>query len=128
MFRIVLALLVLLSACSSAQPMGPGAARALIEESAAAMGGWAALDAVKSQEIITAGGDLEPMQAVKPDGEPRVINRYSQGIIVDFEKQLTRVTFDGIREYPSTQPVKFVEVINGDAGMLETPGAKGNPV
>src|SRR5262252_1096257 len=128
MFRIVLALLVLLSSCSSAQPMGPDAARALIEESAAAMGGWAALDAVKSQEIITAGGDLEPMQAFKPDGEPRVINRYSQGIIVDFEKQLTRVTFDGIREYPSTQPVKFVEVINGDAGMLETPGAKGNPV
>src|SRR5215813_11588236 len=128
MFRIVLALLVLLSACSSAQPMGPDAARALIEESAAAMGGWAALDAVKSQEIITAGGDLEPMQAVKPDGEPRVINRYSQGIIVDFEKQLTRVTFDGIREYPNTQPVKFVEVISGDAGMLETPDAKGNSV
>src|SRR5215510_579158 len=128
MFGIVLALLVLLSACSSAQPMGPDAARALIEESAAAMGGWAALDAVKSQEIITAGGDLEPMQAVKPDGEPRVINRYSQGIIVDFEKQQTRLTFDGIREYPNTQPIKFVEVINGDAGMLETPDAKGNSV
>jgi len=128
MFGIVLALLVLLSACSSAQPMGPDAARALIEESAAAMGGWAALDAVKSQEIITAGGDLEPMQAVKPDGEPRVINRYSQGIIVDFEKQLTRVTFDGIREYPTTQPVKFVEVISGDVGMLETPDANGNSV
>jgi glyoxylase-like metal-dependent hydrolase (beta-lactamase superfamily II) len=128
MFGIVLALLVLLSACSSAQPMGPDAGRALIEESAAAMGGWAALDAVKSQEIITAGGDLEPMQAVKPDGEPRVINRYSQGIIVDFEKQQTRVTFDGVREYPNTQPVKFVEVINGDAGMLETPDAKGNTV
>ncbi len=36
MFGIVLALVVLLSACSSAQPMGPDAARALIEESAAA--------------------------------------------------------------------------------------------
>ncbi len=128
MFAIVVALLLLLSACSSAQPMGPDAARALIDESAAAMGGWAALDAVKSHEIITAGGDLEPMQAVKPDGEPRVINRFSQGIIVDFEKQRMRITFDGIREYPNTQPVKFVEVIEGDTGMLETPDAKGNPV
>src|SRR5437762_12882428 len=106
MFVIAAALLMLLSACSSSQPMGPEAARALIEESAASMGGWAALDAVKSHEIITAGGDLEPMQAAKPNGEPRVINRFSQGIIVDFEKQQMRITFDGIREYPNTQPVK----------------------
>src|SRR5262249_39249217 len=87
MFAIVLALLVLLSACSSATPTGPDAARALIEESAAAMGGWAAMDAVKVQEIITAGGDLEPMQAVKPEGPARAINRFSQGIIYDFENK-----------------------------------------
>ena len=95
MFAIFLALLMLLSACSSAPPTGPDAARALIEQSAGAMGGWAAMDAVKSQEIITAGGDLEPLQAVKPDGEPRVINRFSQGIIVDFEKKRMRISFDG---------------------------------
>ena len=128
MFAIFLALLMLLSACSSAPPTGPDAARALIEQSAGAMGGWAAMDAVKSQEIITAGGDLEPLQAVKPDGEPRVINRFSQGIIVDFEKKRMRISFDGIREYPNTQAVKFFEIIDGDAGMLETPDAKGNPV
>src|SRR5262245_42791857 len=128
MFAIVFVLVILLSACSSAQPTGPDAARALIDESAAAMGGWAAINAVKSHEIITAGADLEPMQAVKPDGEPRTINRFSQGIIVDFDKERMRLTFDAIREYPNTQPVKFVEVINGEAGMLETPDAKGNTV
>ena len=126
MYAIAIALLLLLSACSSAQPTGPDAARALIEESAAAMGGWAAMDAVKVQQIITAGGDLEPMQAVKPDGEPRVINRFSQGIIYDFENKRMRLTFDAIREYPNTQPVKFNEVIDGEAGMLETPDAKDN--
>jgi glyoxylase-like metal-dependent hydrolase (beta-lactamase superfamily II) len=128
MFAIVFALLLLLSACSSAQPTGPDAARALIEESAVAMGGWTAMDAVKVQQIITAGGDLEPMQAVKPEGEARAINRFSQGIIYDFENKRMRLTFDAIREYPNTQPVKFVEVIEGDAGMLETPDAKGNAV
>jgi hypothetical protein len=128
MSAIVLGLLLLLSACASAPPTGPDAARALIDESAAAMGGWAAMDAVKSFEIITAGGDLEPLQAVEPNGQPRPINRYSQGIIADFEKKRVRVTFDAIREYPNTLPVKFVEVIDGDAGMLETPDAKGNPV
>src|SRR5215467_5225779 len=119
---------LLLSACSSAPPTGPQAARALIEESAAAMGGWTAMDAVKVQQIITQGGDLEPMQAVKPDGEARVINRFSQGIIYDFENKRMRLTFDAIREYPNTQPVKFVEVIEGDAGMLETPDANGKAV
>jgi len=128
MFAIAIALLMLLSACASSQPMGPDAARTLIDESAAAMGGWAALDAVKSHEVITQGYDWEPMQAVKPNGEPRAINRFSQGIIFDIEKQRARITFDGIREYPNTLPIKFVEVIEGDTGMLETPDAKGNPV
>src|SRR5215510_5976833 len=113
MFAIVFALLVLLSACSSAQPTGPDAARVLIDESAASMGGWAAMDAVKVQQIITVGGDLEPMQAVKPEGEARAINRFSQGIIYDFENKRMRLTFDAIREYPNTQPLKFVEVIEG---------------
>jgi len=128
MFVIVLALLMLLSACSSAAPTGPDAARALIDESAAAMGGWAALDAVKSQELVTIGGDLEPLQAVQPNGEARVINRFSQNITADFEKNRMRLTFDAIREYPNTAPVKFVELIDGDTGMLETPDAKGIPV
>src|SRR5262249_61433491 len=78
MFRIVLALLVLLSACSSAQPMGPDAARALIEESAAAMGGWAVLDAVKSQEIITAGGGGGAVEGGEADRGARRRNHRKQ--------------------------------------------------
>jgi glyoxylase-like metal-dependent hydrolase (beta-lactamase superfamily II) len=128
MFVIVLGLLLLLSGCASAPPTGPDAARALIDESAAALGGWAALDGVKSQELITIGGDLEPLQSVEPNGEARVVNRFSQNVIADFEKGRMRLSFDAIREYPNTLPVKFVEVINGDSGMLETPDAKGNPV
>src|SRR5438093_2275722 len=128
MLAIVFAILMLLSACSSAAPTGPDAARALIDESAVAMGGWAAMDAVKTQQIITAGEDVEPLQAVEPNGQPRLINRFSQGIIADFEKRRARITFDAIREYPNTQPVKFSEVIDGDAGMLETPAAQGTPV
>ena len=126
MYPVILGLIaLLLSACASAPPTGPDAARTLIDESAAALGGWAALDAVKTYEIITIGGDLEPMQAVEPKGEPRVINRFTQTVMADFENNRTRLTFDAIREYPNTLPVKFTEVINGDAGVLETPDAKG---
>ena len=125
MFAIALSLLVLLSACSSAPPTGPAAGRALIDEAAAAMGGWLVLDSVKSQEIITGGTDVEPLQAVEPTGQPRLINQFGQTIVVDFEKNRMRLSFDAMREYPSRQPVKFVEVLDGDAGMLETPQADG---
>jgi glyoxylase-like metal-dependent hydrolase (beta-lactamase superfamily II) len=125
MFVIVFGLLILLSACASAPPTGPDAARTLVDESAASMGGWAALDAVKSQELIVFGGDLEPEQAVQPNGEARIVNRFSQTIVADFEKNRIRLFFDAIREYPNTLPIKFTEVIDGDAGMLETADAKG---
>src|SRR5436853_572336 len=125
MFVIAFALLMLLSACSSAPPTGPAAAKTLVDEAASAMGGWAVLDSIKSQEVITGGTDVEPMQAVDPAGPPRVINQFGQDVIVDFEKNRMRLSFDAVREYPSRQPVKFTEVIEGDAGMLETPQADG---
>ncbi|PYS49879.1 MAG: hypothetical protein DMG13_22410 [Acidobacteria bacterium] len=128
MVAILLALLMLLSACSKATPTGPEAARALIEESAAAMGGWEALDAVKSLEILTGGGDWEPMQANEPNSEARAINTFGQSLVADFEKNRFRLTFDAIRVYPSRSPVKFAEIIDGDAGMLESLDANGKVV
>src|SRR5216117_1419550 len=125
MFAIALTLLMFLSACSSAAPTGPAAGRALVDEAAAAMGGWSALDSVKSQEIITGGADVEPLQAVEPTGQPRVINQFGQEIVADFAKNRMRLSFDAIREYPSRQPVKFVETVDGDGGMLEMPQPDG---
>jgi glyoxylase-like metal-dependent hydrolase (beta-lactamase superfamily II) len=126
MFAILLAaILLLLSGCSSAPPTGPEAARALIDESATAIGGWAVLDAVKSQEMITAGGDWEPMQAVKPDGEPRIVNKFGQTLLIDFEKKRMRLVFDALRQYPAPGPVKFTEVIDGEVAMLQTTDAQG---
>src|SRR2546426_4592171 len=120
MFAIALTLLMFLSACSSAAPTGPAAGRTLIDEAAAAMGGWTALDSVKSEEIITGGADVEPLQAVEPTGQPRVINQFGQDILADFAKNRMRLSFDAIREYPSRQPVKFVEIVDSDGGMVET--------
>jgi glyoxylase-like metal-dependent hydrolase (beta-lactamase superfamily II) len=126
MVAIVLALLMVLSACSSAPPTGPAAAKSLIDESAASMGGWAVLDSVKTQEIVTGGQDLEPLQAMNPSGQPpRLINNFGETITVDYEKNRMRLSFDAVREYPAKNPLKFVEVIDGDAGMLETPQADG---
>ena len=69
------------------------------------MGGWAELDAVKSQEIIAIGSDLEPLQAVEPNGEARVINRFSQNVLADFDKNRMRLSFDAMREYTQVKSV-----------------------
>ena len=92
------------------------------------MGGWAALDAIKYQEIITGGGDWEPLQAVEPDADMPTINNFGQTILVDFEKKRFRLTFDATRSYPAPGPVKYVEVIDGDVGMLQTTDAEGKVV
>jgi glyoxylase-like metal-dependent hydrolase (beta-lactamase superfamily II) len=106
--------------CSSAPPTGPEAARALIEESAVAMGGWTNIDAITSQEILTAGVDWEPMQSLDPKADPLQVDQFGQSILIDLEKNRVRFAHDGLRSYPTPGPVKFVEVIDGDAAMLQT--------
>jgi len=118
-------LAVLASGCSSPPATGPEAGRALVEEAAASIGGWAALDAIKTQEIRTRGGDWEPLQSVEPTGEPRQVNTFDQVLQLDFNQRRFRLTFDAMRTYPTRVPLRFVEVIDGDAGMLQTTDAEG---
>lgn len=126
MYRIILAVLVLmLSACSSPPATGPEAAQALIEESAASIGGWAALDAIKGQEILTGGSDWEPMQSMKYEGEARQVTTFGHTVLADFENKRTRITVDSIRTFPAPGPVKFTEVIDGDTAMVKTSDAQG---
>ena len=126
--RLSLLVLFLSVSCSSPPPTGPDAGRALLEEAAASMGGWAALDAVKSQEIRTGGVDWEPGQSVDPKGEPRQVNTFGQIVLADYDKKRMRLTFDALRTYPTPAPIKFVEVIDGDLGMLEGTSADGKPL
>lgn len=129
MSRMFLAVfLVIFAGCSSAPPTGPEAGRALIESAATAMGGWAALDAIKHQEVITAGGDWEPHQAIEPDADMPTVNNFGQTILVDLANKRMRLTFDAMRSYPAPAPVKYVEVINGDVAMLQTTDAQGKTV
>ena len=82
------------------------------------MGGWSALEQVKSQEIQSSGTDWEPLQAIEPTAEPRQINSFNQVLQVDFANKRMRLTFDASRTYPTPAPVQFVEVISDNAGML----------
>jgi glyoxylase-like metal-dependent hydrolase (beta-lactamase superfamily II) len=121
MIAIVLGLLLLLSGCAAPEQIsGAAPAKSLIDEAAAAMGGWPALEGLKRQQIFTNGNDWEPMQATEFQGVPRIVNKFGQATIVDFEKNRVRILFDAYRGYPDIQRIKFSETIDGDAGMLET--------
>jgi hypothetical protein len=122
------ALLITAVSCTSAPETGPEAAQAMINLSAESIGGWAAMDAIRNQEILTGGADWEPMQAIEAGGEPRQLNTFGQTLLVDFESGRMRLTFDALRTYPAPAPVKFVEVIDNEAGMLQTTDAAGNTV
>src|SRR5215813_13689561 len=91
----VVLLSLVVASCSSAPPTGADAAKALIEESATAMGGWANIDLIKSQEIITGGQDWEAMQASDPKADPLQMDVFGQWIVVDLEKKRMRFAHDG---------------------------------
>jgi len=115
---------ILIAGCASEPETGPEAGRALLEDMAASMGGWEALSAIEHQELVTAGSDWEPLQALAP-GEIRQINRFARTLTVDYNAQSLRLRFEGERSYPSPAPVVFAEVISGDAGAILTEDADG---
>jgi glyoxylase-like metal-dependent hydrolase (beta-lactamase superfamily II) len=126
-FRFALFLAICIASACTSRPDGPEAGRALLDQAASAMGGWSALDQVKSLEVQTSGTDWEPLQAVDPAAEPRQINSFSQTLLVDFAAKRMRLEFDATRTYPTAAPVKFVEVINGNDGMLANANERLHP-
>jgi glyoxylase-like metal-dependent hydrolase (beta-lactamase superfamily II) len=83
---------------------------------------------VKTQEVISEGGSWEPMQAIEPDGEPRIINTFLQTTRFDYEKRRLRIDFNANRAYPAPLNFKFTEVVDGDVAMLETADASGKVI
>ena len=118
---------MLLSACASEPETGEVAALALLDEVADSMGGWDVLDSIERQETVTQGNDWDAMQAFEPGGD-RQINGFGRTIQIDFSGPSIRLAFDGERIYPNTAPVRFVEVLDGDVGMLQRTNADGETI
>lgn len=119
-------LLSLAVGCSGPQT-GEPAARAALDASAEAMGGWDALRGVRSMRMVSRGSDFEPLQAMAP-GEDLQVNNFSSVLTVafiDVERPSARIEFHADILYPREYSVAYTEVIQGDAGMLEQADANG---
>lgn len=120
----LMALLLVTAAGCSGPQTGEGAARRVLDEAAAAMGGWEALRNVGTQRIVSEGSDWEPVQAMYP-GDSRHVSDFSITRTTDYEEEAIRMEFSGDLHYPRERSLSYAEVIAGDAGMREQADADG---
>lgn len=120
----ILGIALVLAACGSEPRIGPEAGAALLEEVAAAMGGWETIEAIEREELEIQGTAWEPHQAQFPGGILELAD-YESRLLIDYAGPSMRLEFRGERHYPAPGPVAFLEVIDDDAGAVfdleETP-------
>lgn len=99
-------------------------AKTLLEETARAMGGLTALRALKNQVVESEGQQFEPEQALRPGGQPRHVADFRYTLTREIARPRLRLEWDGKTFYPREAPVRYIEIIDGDVGLLEE-GATG---
>ena len=99
-------------------------ATALLEETARAMGGLQALRALTNQVLEGSGQQFEPEQALRPQGEARQVSDFRYTLTREIGSRRVRLEWNGRTVYPREGPVRYLEIIDGDVGLLRQ-GAEG---
>src|SRR4029450_5206117 len=115
--------LVLLLAFSAIDSARAQSAQELIGETATAMGGMAALRAIKSQVIESEGKQFDSSSTPRPRGATRQIGTFRYTLTRDLTKPRLRLEWDG-RNSARNENVLFLEVIDGSVGLLQEGDAK----
>jgi glyoxylase-like metal-dependent hydrolase (beta-lactamase superfamily II) len=121
-WRIRLGLLSLVIVLAVAY--APGHAQspaALLQQSANAMGGLAALRALKTQVIESEGKQFDSSSTAQPLGPTRQITTFRYTLTRDLSRPRLRLQWEG-QSVGSKQTSRFVEIIDGSIGMLQEDG------
>jgi glyoxylase-like metal-dependent hydrolase (beta-lactamase superfamily II) len=94
---------------------------ALLQQSAHAMGGLAALRALKTQVIESEGKQFDSSSTAQPLGPSRQITTFRYTLTRDLTRPRLRLVWEG-QSLASKQTVRFVEIIDGSTGMLQEDG------
>lgn len=94
-------------------------ARALLREAAQAMGGVKAVRALKTQVVVSEGQQFEPEQAMRPGGQARHVGDFRYTLTREIAKPRLRLDWEGKTFYPREGPVRYLEIIDGDVGLLQ---------
>ena len=114
-FATILCLTLIGAAPLRAQPMS---AKAILDRAVNAMGGMAALRAVKNQIVESEGKQFDSSSTPKPLGPTRQISTFRYTLTRDLTQPKLRLDWDG-RNSARNESIRFVEVIDGDIGALQ---------
>jgi len=93
-------------------------AQALIAEAAKAMGGMAALRAVRNQIIESEGKQFDSSSTPQPLGPTRQISTFRYTVIRQLGQPKLRLEWES-RNSARNETIRFVEVIDGAVGLLQ---------
>src|SRR6185369_5904124 len=112
-FALALIVLTLLPSAAHAQT-----AAALMQQSAQAMGGLAALRALKTQALESEGKQFDSSSTQQPLGPTRQIGTFRYTLTRDLTRPRLRLEWEG-KSLAGNPPARWIETIDGDIGMLQ---------
>jgi len=89
----------------------------ILDEAAAAIGGWTALQSIKRVHLESEGQDWEPWQAYEVGGTVDV-STFRIATDLDLGAGASRVEMDAAVVYPWPHRVAYIEITDAEAGML----------
>jgi len=89
----------------------------ILDEAAAAIGGWTALQSIKRVHLESEGQDWEPWQAYEVGGTVDV-STFRIATDLDLGASVSRVEMDAEVVYPWPHRVAYTEITDAEAGML----------
>src|SRR5919109_510858 len=119
--RLTLLALVVVLVIGQAPGHAQSSAPALLQQSANAMGGLTALRALKTQVIESEGKQFDSSSTPQPLGPTRQITTFRSTLARDLIQPRLRLQWDA-QSLATKQTVRFVEIIDGSAGMLQEGG------
>ena len=89
----------------------------ILDEAAAAMGGWTALQSIRSVHLDSEGQDWEPWQA-RDIGGTVDVSTFRIATDLDLGAGASRVEMDAAVVYPWPHRVAYIEITDAEGGML----------
>jgi glyoxylase-like metal-dependent hydrolase (beta-lactamase superfamily II) len=104
--------LLAIAACSSKGSPG------LVDRTADAMGGSAALQAVQTQKVVATGTWFEPEQTFRPEDDPRQVSTFSYTLSSDLAADRFRYDWSRDITYPFAATQVYGETVDRDQGLV----------
>jgi glyoxylase-like metal-dependent hydrolase (beta-lactamase superfamily II) len=111
-------IVVLVLMAATPLPAQPISSKILIDRAMMAMGGVAALSAVKNQIVESEGKQFDSSSTPRPLGPTRQIGTFRYTLTRELTQTKLKLDWDG-RSTARNNSIRFLEIIDGDIGALQ---------